>query len=167
MRQIGNRDGSLPFAPCNLRVLSAAPAREAPPGLPPGGGRLTAPQDCGAAHHAWWRKAPMWNGAPSRACPGWTSCAASLAEYRRCDPALGHGSSIGVRGRPRCRAARRPVSVLPPLARRGLQTGVRDPPRRGRTNEEPATRASTNCGVTPPRQRRPDVCRLGLGQHHP
>jgi transposase len=33
--------------------------------------------------------------------------------------APGHGSSGGVRGRPRCFAARRPVSVLPPLALRG------------------------------------------------
>ena len=40
----------------------------------------------------------------------------------------GRGFSAGVRGWPRCRAARRPVCVLPPSTPRDPQTGFRDLP---------------------------------------
>ena len=37
---------------------------------------------CAAIH----RPGPTSSGGPTKACPSWTSCAASLAEYRCCDP---------------------------------------------------------------------------------
>jgi hypothetical protein len=43
----------------------------------------------------------------------WTSIPATIHVELGCD------CSVSVRGRPRCFAARRPVSVLPPWTRRG------------------------------------------------
>jgi hypothetical protein len=68
--------------------------------------------------------------------PHWTSIPATIHVE------LGRDCSVSVRGRPRCFAARRPVSVLPPWTRRGPVTGVRRMPQRGPNNEAPATALS-------------------------
>jgi transposase len=92
-------------------------------------------------------------------------CAVSLAEYRRCDPeswvmAPREASGDGL------------VAVPPdgqfqscrPWRSEALQTGVRDLPRRGPNNEEPATRASTTCGVTQRLQREVRCSSAGTGR---
>jgi hypothetical protein len=125
----------------------------------------------------WWRRCRSAGPAPGRSTTG-----ASWPRARpQGSPAVLHWPSIG-RGdpepwvmAPRSASGDGLVAVPPdgqfqscrPWRAEALQTGVRDPPRRGPNNEEPATRAPTNCGATQPRQREARCSSAGTGPAPP